>query len=95
MTTRGSLSERRMVVVDLESGALDTLGLATRVEYASGHLLFSTADRSLIAQPFDPVARRTTGPALTILDDLAVGGGTAAQGGVFLAIDSGGARVRD
>ena len=55
-------------VVDLETGRADTLGAATRAAYASGHLLLSTADGTLLAQPFDAGARRTTGPAVAILD---------------------------
>jgi Tol biopolymer transport system component len=70
----GAIAEARMVVVDLETGASDTLGFATRVAYASGHLVFSGADGTLLAQPFDPVARQTTGQAVAILDGVSLAG---------------------
>ena len=89
MTARaGTSAEVRMVVVDLETGAADTLGFGTRAAYASGHLVFSGSDGTLLAQPFDPGARRTTGQSVAILDGVALGGpgmgefALSAQGGL-------------
>ena len=59
---------KKVGVVDLESGAVDTLATATRITYAYGHVIFSGADGTVLAQPFDPGARETTGPAVAILD---------------------------
>jgi len=63
-----------VVVVDLESGDADTLGFGTRGAYASGYLVFTGEDGTLLAQPFDPRARRTTGQSVAILDGVALGG---------------------
>ena len=87
-------AEVRMVVVDLETGAADTLGFGTRAAYASGHLVFSGSDGTLLAQPFDPEARCTTGQSVAILDGVALSGpglgqfALSAQGG--LAYEAGG-----
>ncbi len=70
MTSDGVAVERRVLVMDLETGEVDTLAIGTQAMYASGHLLFSTAAGTLLAQPFDPAARRTTGPSVPILDGL-------------------------
>ncbi len=69
-----SPAEARIVVVDLESGSIDTIGFGTYARYASGYLVFSGADGSLLAQPFDPSAQRTTGQAMAILDGLRLAG---------------------
>ena len=88
-------AEARMVVVDLETGTADTLGFGTLAAYASGHLVFSGSDGTLLAQPFDPGARRTTGQSVAILDGVALSGvgsgqfALSAQGG--LAYEAGGA----
>ena len=74
MVRAGNPAEVRMVVVDLETGAADTLGFGTRAAYASDHLVFSGSDGTLLAQPFDPEARRTTGQSVAILDGVALGG---------------------
>ena len=96
MTVRAtSAAEARMVVVDLETGTADTLGFGTLAAYASGHLVFSGSDGTLLAQPFDAGARRTTGQAVAILDGVALQGfgmgafALSAQGG--LAYQAGGA----
>ncbi|MEE8147271.1 MAG: hypothetical protein V3T24_06680, partial [Longimicrobiales bacterium] len=70
----GGAAINRIAVVDLETGAADTLGFGTRAAYASGHLIFSGADGTLLAQPFDPDARRSTGQSVAILDGVAGGG---------------------
>ena len=89
MTVRGAnAAELRMVVVDLETGAADTLGFGTRAAYASGHLVFSGSDGTLLAQPFDPRARRTTGQSVAILDGVALAG--PAQSGEFALPAQGG-----
>ena len=89
MTVRGAnAAEARMVVVDLETGTADTLGFGTRAAYASGHLVFSGSDGTLLAQPFDPGARRTTGQSVAVLDGVALSGpgvgefALSAQGGL-------------
>jgi Tol biopolymer transport system component len=66
--------DAQIAVVDLETGGADVLGFGTRVAYASGHLLISGADGTLLAQPFDPDSRRATGPAVAILDGVALAG---------------------
>ena len=66
--------EARIVVVDLESGSIDTIGFGTYAVYASGYLVFSGADGTLLAQPFDPGARLPTGQAMAILDGLQLAG---------------------
>ena len=84
----GPAPEDQFVVVDLSTGAADTLGFGTRVAYASGYIVFSGTDGTLQAQPFDPRARRITGPAVAILDGVRVAGpdmrefALSAQGGM-------------
>ena len=87
MITRAAPVERRVVVMDLETGEVDTLAIGTLARYASGHILFSTADGTLLAQPFDPAARRTTGPSVPILDGLFHSG--TALGAQFSSSESG------
>jgi serine/threonine-protein kinase len=83
----GNPEDRQVGVVDLESGAVDTLATATRITYASGHVIFSGADGTVLAQPFDPGARETTGPAVAILDG--VGGSGPNLMGAFAVSDAG------
>ena len=84
-------AEARMVVVDLETGTADTLGFGTLAAYASGHLVFSGSDGTLLAQPFDPGARRTTGQSVAILDGVALSGVGSGQ---FALSAQGGAGIR-
>ncbi|MDA1081929.1 MAG: protein kinase [Gemmatimonadetes bacterium] len=71
----GSRSEglegRRIVVVDLETGRVDTLGPGTNASYADGYLFVGGADGTVAAQPFDPATRKTTGEPTTILSGVA------------------------
>jgi serine/threonine-protein kinase len=64
----------RLAVVDLRTGVTDTLGVGTYAAYASGWIVFSAADGALMAQPFDPASRRTTGEAVTFDFAVAVTG---------------------
>jgi eukaryotic-like serine/threonine-protein kinase len=79
VTTRprgGSAEAARIGVVDLASGKLDTIGLGTKAIYASGYLVFTGADNTLLAQPFNPKSRKTTGEAVAFLDRITLHGGT-------------------
>ncbi len=66
--------DARLIAVDLETGAVDTVGFGTYGVYGSGHLVYSGADGTLLAQPFDPKARQTTGQSVAILDGLRLAG---------------------
>ena len=70
----GALADRRIVVVDLETGRRDTLGAGTNAEYAAGHLFIGGADGSVSVQPFDPAKRRPLGEPTAILNGIARGG---------------------
>ncbi len=70
----GGLANRRIVVVDLETGGVDTIGIGTNAEYADGHLFIGGADGTLSVQPFDPARRRLTGEPTAILSGLTRGG---------------------
>jgi serine/threonine-protein kinase len=72
----GALDALRIGVVDLGSGKIDTLGFGVRAEYVDGYLVFSGADHTLLAQPFDVGRRQTTGPAVALFGGLALHGGT-------------------
>ena len=63
-------------VADLGSGRVDTIGAGTRALYANGYLVYAGGDNTLLAQPFDPRTRKTTGPAAAILDRIALHGST-------------------
>jgi hypothetical protein len=47
---------------------------STPVYASSGHLLFGTPDGVLMAAPFDPATAELTGPAVPVLEDLALAG---------------------
>ena len=72
-------------VLDLDSEEVSYLGPTTSVgaTYEAGHLLYAS-DRFLMAQPFDPDALETTGPAVPVAEvptgtmAFAYGGGTLA-----------------
>ncbi len=74
------LEEMRLGVLDLETGAVDTLEMpGTMARFAPpDRLVFTGADGSLLVSPFDPEHGRPTGPAVALLDDVRVfGTGTA------------------
>jgi len=68
--TGGGTADFRIALVDLATGEVDVLGAGTRVTFASDHLVYSTSAGGLVAQPFDPTSRETTGSLVTILDGL-------------------------
>ena len=67
-------ADEQVAVVDLTTGEADVLAVATRIAYASGYLVMSTVDGTLLAQPFDVKKRQRTGQAVAILDDVGVAG---------------------
>ncbi|MFQ5705346.1 MAG: protein kinase [Gemmatimonadales bacterium] len=99
----GSLENVFIAVVDLASGRIDTTGVAgTAAAFARpGHLVYTGADGSLLAQPFDPGARRTTGQAVAILDGVLVRGdgngeyGVSAEGSLVYYPGAGGGGEED
>jgi serine/threonine-protein kinase len=84
---QGSVDTARIAVADLETGAIDTIGFGTHAEYASGYLVYAGVEGTLLAQPFDPKARRTTGPAVALLEGVQVSGSMMAE---FALSDQGG-----
>jgi serine/threonine-protein kinase len=61
-------------VVDVETGEATPIGPGVYARYAaSGHLLIARGDGSLMAQPFDESALRTTGAPFSVLEGLWVG----------------------
>ncbi len=72
----GPLADIRVGVLDLETGAVDTLETpGTMARFAPpNHLVFTGADGSLLVQPFDPDRGRPTGPAVALLDGVIVRG---------------------
>ena len=95
----GGIETVRIGVVDLASGAVDTIGLGTRAAYANGYLVYGGADNTLLAQPFDPDRRAVTGQAVAILDRIALHGNTthaftlSAAGGLAYQPGGGGANA--
>jgi len=67
-------ADEQVAVVDLTTGEADVLAVATRIAYASGYLVMSTVDGTLLAQPFDVKKRQRTGQAVAILDGVGVAG---------------------
>jgi serine/threonine-protein kinase len=90
----GGLGGVQIGVVELSSGKVDTIGFGVRAEYASGYLVFTGADNSLLAQPFDPSSRKTTGPAAVMLSGITRHGFSihqyAVSGNGWLAYQPGG-----
>ena len=69
-----SADDARLIAVELQTGTVDTIGFGTYGVYSSEHLVFSGADGTLLAQPFDPNKRRATGQSVAILDGLRLAG---------------------
>lgn len=68
----GFTTNGRVCVVDLATREITDLGLLAGYARATAkHLLFVTADGTLMAAPFDAKARRPTGPAVAVLKDVA------------------------
>jgi serine/threonine-protein kinase len=66
-----TLQEWRIGVLNHESGAIDFIQQGINAEFVEpGHLVVVRDDGTLAAVPFDPNARRTTGPAIRLADSV-------------------------
>jgi Tol biopolymer transport system component len=85
----GPVAEIRIGVLDLETGAVDTLETpGTMARFAPpNHLVFTGADGSLLVQPFDPDRGRPTGPAVALLDGVVVRGDGTGEFAVSMSGD--------
>jgi serine/threonine-protein kinase len=70
-----ALTSVHIGVIELASKKVDTVATGTRAMYANGYLVYAGSDNTLLAQPFDASKRKTTGPAVAILDRVALHGG--------------------
>ncbi|HSH74823.1 MAG TPA: hypothetical protein VLA09_03980, partial [Longimicrobiales bacterium] len=70
----GGLDDAFIAVADLETGAITRLSLrGLRPQWApSGHLVYGTADGSIVAVPFDPAKREVTGAPVSLLEGVMV-----------------------
>jgi Tol biopolymer transport system component/tRNA A-37 threonylcarbamoyl transferase component Bud32 len=75
-TANTALDGSRIGVLELATGGIDTIGFGARAEYASGHIVFSGTDNTLLVQPFDVSKRKTTGAATVLLAGVSLSGGT-------------------
>ncbi len=69
----GSIEEAIVAAIDLDTGERRDLVEGTHARYAStGHLVYASADGTLLAVPFDPGRLEVTGVAVPILSDVRV-----------------------
>jgi hypothetical protein len=69
-------SDTDIAIADLETGRFRVLQRGTRARYiATGHLLIARADGSLAVVPFDQDRMVVTGPAVPVINGLAMVGG--------------------
>jgi Tol biopolymer transport system component len=74
--SHGAVQNGDIAVVDLATKKITTLMRGTDARYVSGgYLIFSRADQSVLAVPFDPVRLRTTGDAVPLFDGVVLGAG--------------------
>jgi serine/threonine-protein kinase len=67
------LSQLDIAVLDIETGAHEILVRGVAARYApTGHLVYVTADGSLMAAPFDENALELTGPAVALTEGIAL-----------------------
>jgi serine/threonine-protein kinase len=67
------LDQLDIAVLDLASGTHEILVRGVAARYApTGHLVYVTADGSLMAAPFDEVALELTGPAVALTEGIAL-----------------------
>jgi Tol biopolymer transport system component len=99
----GSPSDDEIVLWDAASGEVRTLFQGAAAHYAaSGHLLYTSGEGTLLAAPFDLDRLEATGPAATVLQGVQVNSGSASyfsvsQNGTLFyregAAQGGGARL--
>jgi len=69
----GSIEEALVAAIDLDTGERRNLVEGTHARYAStGHLVYASADGTLLAVPFDSGRLEVTGVAVPILSDVRV-----------------------
>jgi serine/threonine-protein kinase len=84
---RDRLDQADVAVADLETGTHRILVRGVAAKYAaSGHLLYVTADGTLMAVPFNPSRFELAGEAIALVDGLSV----RVNGSVDLAVSSAG-----
>jgi eukaryotic-like serine/threonine-protein kinase len=73
----GGALDSEIVVIDTASGQLRGLGLEGNgpVYLPTGHILYGSIDRQLIAVPFDPATSSLRGRGVPLIGDLAITGG--------------------
>ncbi len=77
---RGNLEESGIAVVGPEGGAVRQLIAGAMARYAlSGHIVYTTAQGTLMAAPFDLESLEMTGPSVAILEGIQVKTGSASQ----------------
>jgi hypothetical protein len=79
----GTQREDSIAVLDIQTGEVKTLVRGAMARYArSGHIVYATGDRQLIAQPFDQDRLELTGAPRTVVDDVTVNAGSVAMFGL-------------
>ena len=79
LTVPGPLpAQSRIGVVGPDGGEVREILTGTMARYsASGHIVYATAEGSLMAAPFDTRRLEVTGPSVAVVDDVMVKGGSA------------------
>ncbi len=78
--TGAGVDQSRIAVVGPEGGEVREILTGTMARYAeSGHVVYATADGTLMAAPFDLKRLEVTGPAVAVLEDIEVRSGSASQ----------------
>ncbi|MDH4045275.1 MAG: serine/threonine-protein kinase, partial [Gemmatimonadota bacterium] len=86
--TSGSLSGAEIAVVDLATGISSPLFQGVQAQYVrTGHIVYATAEGTLMAVPYDVKQRVVTGEPHLLLDGIAVDGSSGA--GRFVVSESG------
>jgi serine/threonine-protein kinase len=76
----GSPAQSRVAVVGPEGGEVREILIGTMARYAaSGHVVYATADGTLLAAPFDVRRLEVTGPSVALVEGVLVKPGSASQ----------------
>ena len=77
---RSNQGQSRIAVVGPEGGEVREILAGTMARYAvSGHIVYATVERTLMAAPFDLERLEVTGPAVALLEGVEVRGASASQ----------------